>query len=82
MPRTVPGAAVEVQQGAPGNPLGLQEFIDRCVGREDAEPAPDGYVGSTEEQLQDSPPDPANPRASSAATSSVSTGRTTDKPSA
>lgn len=58
----VPGAAVEVQQGAPGNPLGLQEFIDRCVGREDAEPAPDGYVGLTEQQLQDSPPDPANPR--------------------
>lgn len=57
----VPGAAVEVQQGAPGNPVGLQEFISRCVGREDAEPAPDGYVGLTEQQLRDSPPDPANP---------------------
>jgi hypothetical protein len=57
----VPGAAVEVQQGAPGNPLGLQEFIDRCVGREDAEPAQDGYVGLTEQQLQDSPPDQENP---------------------
>lgn len=57
----VPGAAVEVQQGAPGNPVGIQEFIQRCVGREDTESAPDGYVGLTEQQLRDSPPNPEDP---------------------
>lgn len=56
--RDVAGAGVEEQPGAPGSRVGLQEFIERCVGKDQAGRAPDqDYVGLTEDQVDTASPD-------------------------